>query len=68
MNLSTEPHKRRDGIHVPDDFAAQLAERGTFNALISNGQWLFVTATSRLHWLTRRCRWISRRSPHLTMW
>ncbi len=34
--------------------AAQLAERGTFNALISNGQWLFVTATSRLHWLTRR--------------
>jgi glutamine amidotransferase len=34
--------------------AAQLAERGTFNALISNGQWLFATATSRLHWLTRR--------------
>jgi len=29
MNLSTEPHKRRDGIHVPDDFAAQLAERAT---------------------------------------
>jgi predicted glutamine amidotransferase len=34
--------------------AATLAERGTFNALISNGQWLFATATSRLHWLTRR--------------
>ncbi len=34
--------------------AAALAERGTFNALISNGQWLFATATSRLHWLTRR--------------
>ena len=34
--------------------AAELAERGTFNALISNGQWLFDTATSRLHWLTRR--------------
>ena len=34
--------------------SAQLAERGTFNALISNGQWLFATATSRLHWLTRR--------------
>ena len=34
--------------------AAQLAERGTFNALISNGQWLFATATSKLHWLTRR--------------
>ncbi|MFM7675274.1 MAG: class II glutamine amidotransferase [Synechococcus sp.] len=34
--------------------AAVLAERGTFNALISNGQWLFATSTSRLHWLTRR--------------
>jgi glutamine amidotransferase len=34
--------------------AAQLAKRGTFNALISNGQWLFATATTRLHWLTRR--------------
>jgi len=34
--------------------AAELAERGTFNALISNGRWLFATATSRLHWLTRR--------------
>jgi glutamine amidotransferase len=33
---------------------AELAERGTFNALISNGQWLFATATTRLHWLTRR--------------
>ena len=34
--------------------AAALAERGTFNALISNGHWLFATATSRLHRLTRR--------------
>lgn len=34
--------------------AATLARRGTFNALISNGQWLFATATTRLHWLTRR--------------
>jgi predicted glutamine amidotransferase len=34
--------------------AAALAERGTFNALVSNGQWLFATATSKLHWLTRR--------------
>ena len=34
--------------------SSELAERGTFNALISNGQWLFATATSRLHWLTRR--------------
>jgi glutamine amidotransferase len=34
--------------------AAQLAKRGTFNALISNGKWLYATATTRLHWLTRR--------------
>ena len=34
--------------------AAELATRGTFNALISNGQWLFATATTRLHWITRR--------------
>ena len=34
--------------------AAELATRGTFNALISNGSWLFATATTRLHWLTRR--------------
>ena len=48
--------------------AAQLAERGTFNALISNGQWLFATVTSRLGWRIRRCRWIFRRSPRPTMW
>jgi len=36
------------------DCAAELAQRGTFNALISNGQWLFATATTRLHWITRR--------------
>ena len=40
-----------DQLHL---CAAELAERGTFNALISNGEWLFVPATSRLHWLTRR--------------
>ena len=34
--------------------ATELASRGTFNALISNGQWLFATATTRLHWITRR--------------
>lgn len=34
--------------------AVELAQRGTFNALISNGQWLFATATTRLHWITRR--------------
>lgn len=34
--------------------AGDLAERGTFNALLSNGRWLFATATSRLHWLTRQ--------------
>lgn len=33
---------------------ADLAQRGTFNALISNGDWLFATATTRLHWITRR--------------
>ena len=35
-------------------YATELARMGTFNALISNGQWLFATATTRLHWLTRR--------------
>ena len=35
-------------------YGAELARMGTFNALISNGQWLFATATTRLHWLTRR--------------
>jgi len=34
--------------------AAELAQQGTFNALISNGRWLFATATTRLHWITRR--------------
>jgi predicted glutamine amidotransferase len=34
--------------------ATELAQRGTFNALISNGRWLFATATTRLHWITRR--------------
>jgi len=31
-----------------------LAERGIFNALISNGRWLFAYAGTRLHRLTRR--------------
>lgn len=48
---SHDPDALFDQLHR---CAAQLAERGTFNALISNGQWLFATATSRLHWLTRR--------------
>ncbi|MCP9911423.1 hypothetical protein KBZ15_16135 [Cyanobium sp. BA20m-p-22] len=43
--------------------AAKLAEQGTFNALISNGQWLFDTATSLQQRRIRCCRWISRRSP-----
>ena len=34
--------------------AVALAERGTFNCLISNGRWLFVYASTRLHRLTRR--------------
>jgi glutamine amidotransferase len=33
---------------------AVLAQRGTFNGLLSNGQWLFVYATTRLHVLTRQ--------------
>lgn len=31
-----------------------LAQRGIFNALISNGRWLFAYAGTRLHRLTRR--------------
>jgi glutamine amidotransferase len=31
-----------------------LAERGIFNALISNGRWLYAYAGTRLHRLTRR--------------
>jgi predicted glutamine amidotransferase len=31
-----------------------LAQRGTFNGLLSNGRWLFVYATTRLHLLTRQ--------------
>jgi hypothetical protein len=29
MNLNTTPPKRRDGIYVPANFAAELAERAT---------------------------------------
>ena len=47
----TEPSELFELLH---GCAGQLARRGTFNALISNGQWLFATATTRLHWLTRR--------------
>jgi|Laugrefabdmm15dn_1035133.scaffolds.fasta_scaffold03373_4 hypothetical protein len=36
MNLNTAPPKRRDGIHVPDDFAAELAERATRAAVASS--------------------------------
>ena len=31
-----------------------LARRGTFNGLLSNGQWLFAYASTRLHVLTRQ--------------
>ena len=34
--------------------SAALARRGTFNGLLSNGRWLFATASTRLHVLTRR--------------
>ena len=47
MNLSTEPHKRRDGIHVPDDFAAQLAERATRAAVAAKQR---RTRIRRLTW------------------
>jgi hypothetical protein len=47
MNLSTEPHKRRDGIHVPDDFAAQLAERATRAAVAATQR---RTRMRRLTW------------------
>jgi|LakMenEpi03Aug12_release.lakeMendotaPanAssembly.Ray.scaffolds.fasta_scaffold02287_36 predicted glutamine amidotransferase len=32
----------------------QLAQLGTFNALIANGRWLFAHASTRLHRVTRR--------------
>jgi predicted glutamine amidotransferase len=51
---TVDPHDHHALFEQLHHCAAELAERGTFNALISNGQWLFVTATSRLHWLTRR--------------
>ncbi len=47
MNFSTEPHKRRDGIHVPDDFAAQLAERATRAAVAAEQR---RTRIRRLTW------------------
>ncbi|MFN9546437.1 MAG: class II glutamine amidotransferase [Cyanobacteriota bacterium] len=34
--------------------SAALATRGTFNGLLSNGHWLFATASTRLHVLTRQ--------------
>jgi glutamine amidotransferase len=49
-----DPHDPEALLERLHGCAATLAERGTFNALISNGRWLFATATSRLHWLTRR--------------
>ncbi|WP_050757086.1 class II glutamine amidotransferase [Cyanobium sp. PCC 7001] len=49
-----DPHDPEALLERLHGCAAALAERGTFNALISNGQWLFATATSRMHWLTRR--------------
>ena len=34
--------------------ARRLEHRGTFNCLLSNGNWLFAHASSRLHRITRR--------------
>ena len=52
--LNPDPDTPQALFAVLHQSAAELAQRGTFNALISNGQWLFATATTRLHWLTRR--------------
>jgi len=49
-----DPHDPAALFELLHRCAGELAERGTFNALISNGAWLFATATTRLHWLTRR--------------
>ncbi|MEB3260799.1 MAG: class II glutamine amidotransferase [Cyanobacteriota bacterium] len=45
-----EERLRRELVRL----SARLATRGTFNGLLSNGRWLFVTASTRLHVLTRR--------------
>ncbi|MBM5816288.1 MAG: class II glutamine amidotransferase [Cyanobacteria bacterium K_Offshore_surface_m2_239] len=53
----------RAGVTPDDDarlrwelmrLSARIATRGTFNGLLSNGRWLFATASTRLHVLTRR--------------
>ena len=51
---NANPHEPSELFVLLHRCAGQLAQRGTFNALISNGHWLFATATTRLHWLTRR--------------
>jgi predicted glutamine amidotransferase len=40
--------------HALVRFCDGLARRGTFNGLLSNGQWLFAYASTRLHVLTRQ--------------
>ena len=52
--VNADPNEPTELFTLLNSCAGQLAQRGTFNALISNGQWLFATATTRLHWLTRR--------------
>ena len=52
------------GLLNPNDAAAifqellrcsrELSDRGSFNALISNGHWLYAYSGTRLHRLTRR--------------
>lgn len=36
MTLNTAPPKRGDGIHVPANFAAELAERATRSAVVAS--------------------------------
>ena len=40
-------------FHALAEIAPQIAEYGTFNFLLSNGQSLFAFATTKLHWVVR---------------
>lgn len=53
-HAGADPCDPQELAHHLHRCSMKLARRGTFNALISNGLWLFATATTRLHWLTRR--------------
>ena len=42
-----------DIFQVLEELSPQIAEYGTFNFCLSNGQALFSYATTKLHWLVR---------------